>query len=226
MRAYQSVWLAVCAASCGIGIAFAVFVCPLSVLLLMGVAALGIATLAVKVAPPAEGQLARHLGRVTAVCAPALIGVSGLIGAFAELGWLWLLCLAIAGAPVWLHRRFGPEAPPPAIRPAKPVKPVKLTKATVPEPRLADAAELAELVRTDTAEICWTWRRSYVALQQARKIDDRLKIVLLRQQCLDELSAREPSGFHAWLSAGARAASDPTRYVCPQRKNDQGKANH
>src|SRR5690348_11042396 len=103
MRAYGSVWLSVCAASCGIGIAFAVFVCTPSVLLLMCLAALGIGTLAVKVSPPGEGQVARRLGRTTAVSAVALLGASGLIGAFAELGWLWLLCLAIAGAPVWVH---------------------------------------------------------------------------------------------------------------------------
>lgn len=220
MRAYRSAWLTVCAISCVLGVAFAVFVCPPSVFVLMGLAAVGVATLAVKASPPADGHEARQIGRIVAVGAPALIGACGLIGAFAELGWLWLLCLAIAGGPVWLHQRLDPQASSAATeRPAK-------AKSAVPQPRPAEPVEPAELVRSDTAEICWTWRRSYVELQQARQVDDRLRIVLLRQQCLDELSQRDPGGFHAWLSAGARAASDPSRYVCPQRKNDQGKANH
>lgn len=215
MRAYQSVWLTVCAVSCVLGIAFAVIVSPLSLLVLMCMAALGIATLAVTASPPREGQVARHLGRTAAITAPVLVGACGLIGGFAELGWLWLFCLALGGVPVWLHRRLSTDTPSP--------EPAVETRPAVPQPRPAEPVGLAS---SDTAAICWTWRRSYVALQQARKVDDRLKIVLLRQRCLDELSAREPGGFGKWLSAGARAASDPTRYVCPQRKNDQGKAPH
>lgn len=216
MRAYRSAWLTVCAASGVIGVALAVFVCPPSVFVLMGLAALGIATLVLKASPPPDGRVAHHIGRAVAVSAPALIGACGLIGGFAELGWLWLFCLAIAGAPVWLHQRFGSPPPPPptAVRPQ--------AEPGVPTPRPAEP----EVVAGDTAAICWTWRRSYVALQQAHQVDDRLRIVLLRQRCLDELSARDPNGFRAWLSAGARAASDPSRYVCRQRRNDQGKANH
>jgi len=37
--------------------------------------------------------------------------------------------------------------------------------------------------------------------------------VLVRQRMLDELERRDRAGFERWLSTGARAASDPSRYI-------------
>lgn len=219
MRAYRTTWLTVCGISGALGIAFSVFISSPSVIFMLCLAAVGVATLAVKVAPPRDGQVLRHVGRTVAVAVPALLGACGLIGGFAELGWLWLFCLAIAGIPVFLHQRAhrAPSDEPPVARP-KPKTKTPRSQPPEPQPALQRVPTQVDSA-TSTASICWTWRRSYVALQKAHRDDDRMRIVLLRQHCLDELAVREPIGFHTWLTGGARAASDPTRYVCPQAKN-------
>lgn len=74
--------------------------------------------------------------------------------------------------------------------------------------RLRPVSELSD------SELCWAWRNSFVAAQQATRDPDRLdRVSRRRQQYLDEIQRRDPGGFAAWLNAGARAASDPTRYV-------------
>jgi len=208
MRAYRSAWLTTCGVSGVIGIAVAVLVFHPLVIVVLCLASVGVSSLLVEAAPPRDGLVLRRVARSVAVSAPALIGFCGLIAGFAELGWLWLVSLAVAGVPLGLRwwRDRGEQPAPEA-------------KKSVSEPT-AEPLVASVIRETPTDAICWTWRRSYVALQQARRVDDRLRLVLLRQQCLDELAAREPSGFHTWLSAGARAASDPSRYVCPQRKTD------
>ena len=66
-------------------------------------------------------------------------------------------------------------------------------------------------------DLCWAWRRSFTRLQRA----DAVGVVRLtreRQLYLDELERRYPREFRAWLSAGARAASDPSRFVCSRNR--------
>ena len=63
------------------------------------------------------------------------------------------------------------------------------------------------------AQLCLTWRSSYLRLHRATSCPAVAELVLLRQCVLDELERRNPAGFGRWLSTGARAASDPSRYV-------------
>jgi hypothetical protein len=62
-------------------------------------------------------------------------------------------------------------------------------------------------------ELCMAWRRSYVELERADSAEARAAIANFRQQVLDELERRNPIGFEDWLASGARAPSDPARYV-------------
>ncbi len=65
-------------------------------------------------------------------------------------------------------------------------------------------------------ELCLAWRTSYTALQRIQRsgeITQQAGLVAARQAYLDELERRDPSGFARWLSAGARPASNPGRYV-------------
>ena len=64
-----------------------------------------------------------------------------------------------------------------------------------------------------TPELCLAWRRSYLALLDVTSSPARCKIVRLRQCLLDELERRDPDGFTRWLDTGARAGSDPGRYL-------------
>lgn len=67
-------------------------------------------------------------------------------------------------------------------------------------------------------ELCFAWRVSFVILQHLRQSQDTLaqsRVVGLRQMYLDEMERRNRPGFTRWLMAGARPASDPTRYLLP-----------
>ncbi|EWM12100.1 hypothetical protein KUTG_02404 [Kutzneria sp. 744] len=66
-----------------------------------------------------------------------------------------------------------------------------------------------------TEELCLVWRCSYVQLQRAADEPARQRIIRARQECLDELERRDRAGFARWLASGARAGSNPRRYLSP-----------
>jgi hypothetical protein len=65
---------------------------------------------------------------------------------------------------------------------------------------------------TDT-DLCQAWRSSFVALERAQSVQARAQVVQLRALYLDELERRAGDAVNAWLASGARAASDPGRFV-------------
>jgi hypothetical protein len=99
-----------------------------------------------------------------------------------------------AAAPASTPRR-------PTAAPAMPPPPVR---------RPSDARLMPNL---PTPDLCWEWRRSYLAVVRASNPDELVRIVALRAAYLDELERRDPTGFRRWLDDGARAASDPGRYL-------------
>jgi hypothetical protein len=65
-------------------------------------------------------------------------------------------------------------------------------------------------------ELCHAWRRSFLILQDlmhCRDLPGQSHVVGVRQGYLDEMERRNPGGFSRWLAAGARPASDPSRYL-------------
>jgi hypothetical protein len=70
-------------------------------------------------------------------------------------------------------------------------------------------------------ELCRAWRASYTALQQL-PFRDHAPIVAFRAAILDELHARHPQGFIRWINDGARAASNPTRYLASEHEQADG----
>lgn len=117
-------------------------------------------------------------------------------------------------APVRLPARTGPRQPgattDPAARSAEP---------------LPDAEGLRALTLT---ELCWGWRASFTALDRADPLVEYRRwaaLVAVRRCYLDEIARRDPEGLARWLYAGARPASDPTRYLSasPAREPDVGR---
>lgn len=100
--------------------------------------------------------------------------------------------LTVAG--VWAARRFwvrsGLAAGSPPSAPAEPV--------------VADMS---------TVELCAAWRQSYFELLRAVDGPVRERLVGLRQEYLDELERRDSTRFALWLASGARAGTDPRRYL-------------
>ena len=68
-----------------------------------------------------------------------------------------------------------------------------------------------------TPELCLAWWRSYLALLDVASYPARCNIVGMRECLLDELERRERDGFTRWLDTGARAGSDPGRYLSTDR---------
>jgi hypothetical protein len=65
----------------------------------------------------------------------------------------------------------------------------------------------------DDVSLCLAWRSSFVLLEAAASVEDRIAIIEHRQRCLDELQRRNPHGVAAWLSSGARASGNPLPYL-------------
>jgi hypothetical protein len=71
--------------------------------------------------------------------------------------------------------------------------------------------------QVSTPELCLAWRRSYLALVDTPSGQARNDIVRLRRDLLDELERRDHAGFSRWIETGARAGSDPGRYLRTDR---------
>jgi hypothetical protein len=80
-------------------------------------------------------------------------------------------------------------------------------------PRVRIDVQSPVLATLSTPELCLAWRRSYFALGELPSGPARGELVTLRQSMLDEIERRDPAGFQRWLDAGARAGSDPGRYL-------------
>ena len=157
---------------------------------------------------PATSGPGRHAGfRIGgAMCMAGLVltGLGTLLGPASGIVIFTLLLLAAPLAWAWLRRRYGQ---PPAWETPAVERPAVVPDAEQPPPPVPEALS--------TPELCLAWRRSYLALLDVTSSPARCKIVRLRQCLLDELERRDPDGFTRWLDTGARAGSDPGRYLSP-----------
>jgi hypothetical protein len=128
-------------------------------------------------------------------------GMVATIGAGEATGVLLVAIVVWAGRLCRAGPAFLSEAPS-----AKPSGPSTAPAVLVPQP----AAAAVDLT---TGALCLAWRRSYVELKQSTDEPTRQRVVRLRGQYLDELERRDGAGFARWLGSGARAGSDPQRYL-------------
>ncbi|WP_328993649.1 hypothetical protein OG394_04790 [Kribbella sp. NBC_01245] len=88
----------------------------------------------------------------------------------------------------------------------------------VHEPSVAPSDDSGEIATPaveamTVPELCSAWRRSFIELQRTGSAETRSVIAAHRQQILEELERRNPDGFGDWLASGARAPSDPAKYL-------------
>lgn len=83
------------------------------------------------------------------------------------------------------------------------------------DPLAVDPGEAALAVTDELtdADLCMAWRSSYVALDRAAGLSEKLRAVEIREVILDELGRRDAPGLEAWFRSGARAAGWPDRYL-------------
>lgn len=135
------------------------------------------------------------------------IAVSGLIAALGALALLGAALLGVISPPVL--RRLVPRKPAPARSAPTPTSPAAPNQ-PAPAPRYTSLSD---------AELCWRWRTSFNALLHTTSVAERLRLIETRSALLDELARRDPEGFGRWISSGARAASDPARFLTPHRED-------
>lgn len=135
------------------------------------------------------------------------IAVSGLIAAVGALALLGAALLGVISPPVL--RRLVPRKPAPARSVPTPTSPAAPNQ-PAPAPRYTSLSD---------AELCWRWRTSFNALLHTTSVAGRLRLIETRSALLDELARRDPEGFGRWISSGARAASDPARFLTPHRED-------
>ncbi len=150
-------------------------------------------------------------GLRTGVVATAVaVAVIGLVAVFGGLGLLLSVLLAATSPPLvdrygrWLERRR-----------------LDRREAQIP----ADERDVSDMPRRrcsemTTEELVLAWRTSFNALLRAQTTAAKNAVVARRQQYLDELERRDPDGLRRWLDSGARAASDPSRFIHDDEHGD------
>ncbi|WP_433158419.1 hypothetical protein [Kribbella sp. CA-247076] len=191
MAAYRVIWRVVCGLLIAAGVVAGLFVLPLKVWVLVGLVAVFVAFLTVVSRSGKDRE--RSTPDVETLLRALLAGVAviAVLGLGAVLHGNVVLLLLLVGATS--PRVVGRVLPRVTGAPASPARAVS------------------------TRQLCREWHDSYLSLRQARTPAARLRIVLARQQCLDELERRDPDGLQAWLASAASAGGDPARYLTDTR---------
>ena len=216
MGTYRILWFTVVCAVTVAGVAAAFLFLAVGILISFGVGA-GVVGSAVSAevywhAPGREATAPplTYLLRAAVLAALGAIAVAGLlafIGATALLG----VGLLAGCSPVVLRRLpiWAPQPPQPLVVASPVSAPTGTSRPPVVGHSLSDT------------ELCWQWRTSFGVLQRAVSPSERLAVLETRAALLDELAHRDPEGFTRWLNSGARAASDPARYVTGSQSSPQ-----
>lgn len=141
-----------------------------------------------------------------------LVCTAGLVAA-AEAGWFGV---RVRGElPVVVHRQRGGRWRTRDVVGASPEASLRAVSAVVIPLPIVDPVEAALVVSDELtdSDLCMAWRSSYVALDRAVGLSQKLRAVEVREVILDELGHRDAPGLEAWFRSGARAAGWPDRYL-------------
>lgn len=142
---------------------------------------------------------ARFSAASAAATVAAYLVLAGLVAVLGNAGAVVILMLlATAGLWTWWWRHAGRDPGQPTTRIPRPTRPA------VPSIMPGTAS---------IQELCAAWCRSYWLLHDLPPGLGRCQVVNIRECLLDELERRDPAGFQRWLQTGARAGSDPRRYL-------------
>jgi hypothetical protein len=145
----------------------------------------------------------------------------GTAGAVAALGLLQvsvaataLIALVLGGTAPWaLSARWGRGTWSGGRRPVTDSGPTAVDDVGAAAEAATDPQVVEDLRLLPTPELVLAWRRSYAGLLRERTPAQIAAHAERRQRLLDELERRDAAGVERWLRSGARAASDPTRFL-------------
>jgi hypothetical protein len=218
MRVYQPCWWVVFCAASGLGLVLALLTLSFGTIIGVALVATAVACTcyAVVRTNSRTGSLeTQQLLRVAAISIAGSIIFAGLLEGLGPLALVVVVLLA-ASCPTavrWGLSRLSPPAP--SREPEHRSRPRRAERDRPPDPPAPDEPPPPERpCRSLTdEELCMAWRVSFTLLQRADCVDRRAELASVRQGYLDELERRDPVGFMHWLDAGARAASNPIKFV-------------
>lgn len=241
-RTHRTAWVAATTLLAGAGAVVGLLAVPVSEVLGIATAAATLTVLGHHLTARTSSRPA-GLARLTLTVLGGTGGCVSLVGLVRLLGPFGLLLAALLvmtspAAVRWaLHGvravrvrgRSRRPAAQPALDRAVPLLPTSGRPAAVrPDDQPAAPAEpvpsVLSIATLSDEQLCLAWRTSFTALQRSPDLDlDRQgRLISLRQGYLDELERRNPPGFARWLYAGARPASDPTRYLVARSPRSSG----
>lgn len=185
---YRGVWRSFCGVSFLLGVLAVLLLFPQVLALAFLTGLLAGATAATMYSASDTARWTRRQVMTAAAAGAAAIVLAGGLAVVLGSSVLWLVALLGATSPPVVQWCTGMRGP-------------------------GTAASRRDVPERSTADLCRQWRESYDALRQARTDAQRLRIVVERQRCLDELDRRDPEGLQAWLASAASAAGDPTRFL-------------
>jgi hypothetical protein len=196
MRTYRCIWNVVTGSVCAVLLAAAVVVLPVALWIVLACLVVPFGLMLAIATGVAEGSRVRWLHVLKLAITAYLTIVAGavllkLLG-FAAFGVLGLLLVASPCTIGWYGGRLAGGRDGP------------MPQATV-----------------STDQLCREWLASYAALHSAPTNEARLRVVMARQRCLDELERRDPVGLHAWLASSASAGSNPHRFLTDSDEGPQ-----
>ena len=158
---------------------------------------------------PADSRSPRTAVEISVLAGSGTVAAA-VLGTASGLLLVSVLLVALATSPPVLRqvRRSGLPHPPVDVE----------HEVVAPYPTLvSDPRSLAAL--TDQ-QLCFAWRYSFFALQDASSIEEKSHVVAVRMAYLDELETRSAAAVHAWLESGARASEGPERFLRTSEGND------
>jgi hypothetical protein len=220
------VWWAVAVTAGAVGFTAALLTTPVSALVASALVFAALAllvTIGVRSERPAAGDAGapeaaewRLLLDRTLVGTLTALAVLGLLQVSLAATALVVVILA-ATAPWALQLRRGTRRAPAATERPAVADPLPDRQEPAEEVVALDAAATPgaaeDLGSLSTAELATAWRRSYAELARVRTPSQLTALAERRRRLLDELERRDADGVATWLRSGARAASDPSRYL-------------
>ena len=141
---------------------------------------------------------ALHKGVVGAVLAVTLGVLTVGLGAYG-----WVVGLVVVAAYLILQRL--------AVRLREPAQVSGPGRHAPEAPRLA--AGTGPFAGCSTSELTAVWTASHELLETSSSTLMRVRIVALRQECVDELERRDPVALQRWLACAAPASVGPGRFL-------------
>lgn len=232
MRAYRIGWLVITCCAGLVGALFAVLQ-----LSFMGLFSAAVGSVLVGTTGSSLHRITRNRARLDrrAWSVAWRVAATSVAVGIAAVGWVAavglpalavVVLIAVTSPPAvqWLVSRNAARAGGPEEIADEPRPPASVGGSVAVDPDEPDRVSLIRQLRAEESpdamsddELCRAWQASFTLLQRAGSPADLSLVAARRAGYLDEIQRRDPDGFQRWMASGARAGSDPRRFLSQRR---------